>query len=103
MKITRAKEGAANFNVRLATFKTDDSQGQTLSRHLERFDNTLGLGLVNSGNPAFLLPYWLLTILVATTCCAVSTIRWSGQFSMRTMLIATAVVAIGSLLTAWLL
>ena len=103
LKITRAEEAPAQFERKSASFKADQSQAQVLSRHVQSFYNVWGIGFVRSRNPAVLLPYWLLVVIAAVVGLAASRIRWSGQFSMRTMLITMTAVAILAALFAWFL
>ena len=103
LKITRAKEMSAQYERRSSSFKTDQSQAHALAHHIRGFNNVWGIGIVRSRNPAILLPYWLLVVIVGVVSLAASRIRWSAQFSMRAMLVTMTLVAIASLLITWLL
>jgi hypothetical protein len=46
------------------------------------------------------LPHWFLTLL-SVSCAAVAWTRWKRRFSLRTLLIATTLVAVGLALIVW--
>jgi hypothetical protein len=68
-----------------------------------KFEDTfLGFqSLMTNGNFLLLVPLWCATI-VSIVCSATPWLRWSNRFSLRTLLIATTLVAVVLGLIAWL-
>jgi hypothetical protein len=56
---------------------------------------------INSENQEVIVPYWCLTLICGIVG-AVPWIRWKLRFSLRTLLIATTLVAVALGLIAWL-
>jgi hypothetical protein len=54
----------------------------------------------NAGSRVVIVPYWSL-VLVSTVSLPIPFINWSNRFSLRTLLIATTLIAIGLWLIAW--
>jgi hypothetical protein len=75
------------------TYPTGQPEAETLTQHVRRFANAQGFGIERGGSKAILIPYWFL-LVIGGTCTAVPWIRWSSRFSLRTLLIATTLVAV---------
>jgi hypothetical protein len=58
-------------------------------------------GIFFADSEGFLIPYWFVTIF-AGLFALVPWLRWSKRFSLRTLLIATTLVAVGLGLIVWL-
>jgi hypothetical protein len=92
VKITRSEGVSGQFDL-LNTYANNESMGESLRSHVERFPNLWGIGWVRGQNPAILLPYWLFVLIVAANSCALARIRWSNRFSMRAIIVTTTVTA----------
>ena len=63
--------------------------------------NPYGFGWARSPHVGFIIPFWLLTILSGFTAAGIHHKHLSRQFSLRTLLIATTLVAVVLGLAVW--
>jgi hypothetical protein len=81
------------FRVRRQDYSTSSPESDTISRHTHGFSNAAGFGYRRGQNATILIPHWFLVFLsgIATAFCGIKRLR---RFSMRTLLIATAMIAV---------
>jgi hypothetical protein len=78
-------------NKKRSEGETDILNGIIASENHLGFGRYIDLKLVNTST--FIFPHWFAAI-VSVTLAAVPWIRWSNRFSLRTLLIATTLVAV---------
>jgi hypothetical protein len=83
------------MNVSIFSFSASGPGKQKVFPRLQ-FHRNLDPNLIYE----FVLPYWLL-VLISGFVCAAPQITWSKRFSLRTLLIATTLVAVGLGLVVW--
>jgi len=85
-------------------FKGDGSSAVALRRMVsQRFENALGFGIRQKGGHAVIhVPHWFPVVVSVTLATAPWIIQWQWRFSLRTLLIAITLVAIGLGLIVWL-
>jgi hypothetical protein len=80
-------------------FSVDSEEGSVAIRSMDSMvDGPLSLVI---DHKTYFIPY-LFLVLLAATLAAVPWIRWSNRFSLRTLLIATTLIAVALGLIVWL-
>jgi hypothetical protein len=93
-RIERWNTMATEFvGAQIQSFSSDRPEASTISGHLSSFGDVCGFGVYKSSNIAFLVPHWFL-IVGAVALAGVPWLKWSYRFSLRTLLVITAFVAI---------
>jgi hypothetical protein len=94
--LSASTTGGANLQPYLRNPKPTESQ-VVLLRNLHESENALGFGFYQDlrfiNTSTLVLRYWLLVIVTAVGAAA-PWIPWSRRFSLRTLLIATTLVAV---------
>jgi|SRR3954470_17981056 hypothetical protein len=73
------------------SYKFDQPEAGTLVRHIQGFANSWGFGIERGKFAA--VPYWFVIAIAGTFAAAPWLIPWSSRFSLRTLLIAMALIA----------
>jgi hypothetical protein len=84
-------------------FADDSSEAQTMASHIRSFPTWSGIGIVPRHHRAVLAPYWLVVVLATGVGVALSRVRWSNRFGMRTLLLTMTFVAVVLGLVMWLI
>jgi hypothetical protein len=81
------------FHLKRQDFPTNGPQSYTIDEHTSGFNNVAGFGYRRGQYAAVLLPHWFVVVVfgIAT---AFGGIKRLHRFSMRTLLIATALVSV---------
>jgi hypothetical protein len=74
----------------IRSYRTGRPEAETLTQHVRRFANARGFGIEQGESKAILVPYWFL-LIIGGTCSAVP---WIRRFSLRSLLVATSLVAV---------
>ena len=74
-------------------FSNDRPEALTISSHLHSFGDVCGFGFHKTLNIAVLVPHWFL-IVAAAALSGAPWLKWSYRFSLRTLLLITAFVAV---------
>src|SRR2546423_33436 len=85
-------------------YKGDGIDAVTLANRIsQKYENKLGFGIwQKSGRTIYIVPHWFPVLLLATFAVAPWYRRIPHQFSLRTLLIATTLVAVVLGLLVWL-
>ena len=87
----RLMQSQYSFDSR--AYSVDSSAAATIWRHVQRFANSKGFGLQRGEQATILFPYWF-PCLVFATAASVLGFERLRRFSIRSLLVATALFAV---------
>lgn len=85
------------------SFADDSSQAQTMTSHVRSFSTWAGIGIVPRHHRAVLAPYWLVMLIAGGVGVALTRVKWSNRYTIRTLLFTMTFVAIVLGLVMWLI
>lgn len=77
------------------TYSMDELEAATLLQHVRRFANAWGFGIERGPISAVLVPHWFVATLAGVIAAVPWIIRFRRRFSLRTLLIAMTLIAVG--------
>ena len=90
--LSEAQDSSEPFGISLHSWEW---RPKPAARFFPFFDKSPGFDIFWLGVDSWslLVPHWFLVLLFATT--GILSIKWSRRFSLRTLLIATTLIAVG--------
>jgi hypothetical protein len=97
LKLTRVNAPPAPSEQQVRTYPVNEDAAHTIESHILRYSNDRGFGLYD--RRSIILPHWFVGLIT----CVLAGLSWlPGRFSLRTLLIATTLVAAVLGLIVWL-